>query len=261
MLTKLRTRFGAPGVIAVVALVFAMVGGAWAASGGLTGQQKKEVRNISKTEAKKLVGAGPAGPQGPAGAAGKNGTNGTNGAAGAPGAAGKGVTVGTPTGAECAEGGATVEVEGSGTKKAICNGEEGLEGEPGPEGSPWAAGGTLPSDKSEFGTWSAGPLGEGQFGVWTSISFVIPLATAPAVHYMGEGATPTVPCPGTFEAPKAAKGNLCVYRSNGFELGFESEEDPETGLTGEGAGKAGVNLFFSGEEFQSARGVWVVTAP
>ena len=254
MLTKLRTRFGAPGVIAVVALVFAMAGGAWAASGGLSGKQKKEVKKIAQTEAKKFATAGPQGPtgaQGPAGAPGKDGTNGTNGTNGVNGTTGaKGATGATgPTGEAGEEG-----LEGEA-------GPKGATGVTGPEGSPWTAGGTLPSGKSEYGTWSAGPISEGGFGTWTSISIPIPLASGPALHYMGEGATPTTPCPGTFEAPKAAPGNLCVYRSNGFELAFAEEENPETGISAEGAGKSGANLFFAGEEFQSARGVWVVTAP
>jgi hypothetical protein len=256
MLTKLRTRFGAPGVIAVIALVFAMAGGAWAASGGLSGKQKNEVKKIAQTEAKKFATAGPQGPVGLQGAAGAPGAPGKDGSNGSPGVAGKGLVTATELpGEKCPEGGISVEVEGSGTKKFVCDGEEGL------QGSPWTLGGKLPSGESEFGTFAAGPLVKEQTAVWVPISFMIPLTAGPSVHYMGAEAAPTIPCPGTFEAPKAKPGNLCVYRSNGFALEFIEEEDPETGITGEGAGKSGANLFFSGEEFQSARGVWVVTAP
>lgn len=261
MLTQLRTRFGAPGVIAVVALVFAMAGGAWAASGGLTGKQKKEVKNIAKAEAKKVAVPGPQGPTGPAGKDGTNGKDGSTGNAGAAGAPGKGVVTGTVApGADCPEGGVSVEVEASGSKKLVCNGEPGIEGEKGPPGDPWTAGGTLPSEKSELGSFAAGPLIEGQEFVWVPISYGIPLASKPKVNFMDSGATPTEACPGTFEDPKAKAGNLCLYKSNGFGLEFVEEEDPETGITGEGSGKAGVNLFFSGETNFSARGVWVVTA-
>jgi hypothetical protein len=271
-LSKLRTRFGAPGVLAVIALVFALVGGAGAAGGGLSGKQKKEVKKIARTEAKKLVGAGPAGPPGAAGPQGPPGTpgkNGADGAPGSPGSAGKSVvTAAEPAGANCAEGGTSVEVAGSGTKEYVCNGEagvEGVEGPEGPEGSPWTAGGTLPSNKSEFGTYSAGPLPAGGAFDWASISFVIPLASSVPVHYMAEGAAPTTPCPGTVSDPAAAAGNMCVYqRSTGFDLEFTVEENPEAPTeetTEVGTGKSGVNLQFFGEEFQSARGVWVVTAP
>jgi hypothetical protein len=272
MLTKLRTRFGAPGVIAIIALVFAMAGGAWAANGGLSGQQKKEVKKIAQTEAKKFATAGPQGipgaqgPIGPVGPVGPGGKDGTNGAPGSPGSAGKGVVTAVEApGSNCEEGGVSVEVEGSGTKKYVCNGEEGLEGEPGPEGSPWTAGGTLPSGKSERGVWAAGPLGTEQFNAVASVSFPIPLASGPAVHFMAEGATPTIACPGTVKAPTAAPGNLCVYQRIGFGLAFETEENPEAATeearTEFGAGKGGANLSFSGEEpFQFARGVWVVTA-
>jgi len=50
-LQKLKSRLGAngPGItIAVIALVFALVGGAFAASGGLTSKQKKQVTAIAK---------------------------------------------------------------------------------------------------------------------------------------------------------------------------------------------------------------------
>ena len=83
MISGVRNRIGTAGlVVAIIALVAALGGGAYAASGGLTPQQKKQVKKIARTEAKKLVGTGPAGAPGatgPAGANGKDGTNGTNG--------------------------------------------------------------------------------------------------------------------------------------------------------------------------------------
>ena len=44
MLSMLQNRFGVPGVIAVIALVFAMVGGALAAGGPLAGSSKAHSR-------------------------------------------------------------------------------------------------------------------------------------------------------------------------------------------------------------------------
>jgi hypothetical protein len=48
MFSMFRERFGIAGVISVIALVFAMVGGAFAAGGGLSSKQKKEVKKIAK---------------------------------------------------------------------------------------------------------------------------------------------------------------------------------------------------------------------
>jgi hypothetical protein len=77
MYQRYRERFGTAGVVVgVIALVLALVTGAYAAGGGLSGKQKKEVEKIAKKFA---------GKDGTPGAAGTNGTNGTNGKDGAPG--------------------------------------------------------------------------------------------------------------------------------------------------------------------------------
>jgi hypothetical protein len=65
--------------LGVIGVLLAMVGGAWAASGALTGKQKKEVATIAKKFAGKR---GPIGLQGPQGAAGANGKNGAPGSPG-----------------------------------------------------------------------------------------------------------------------------------------------------------------------------------
>jgi hypothetical protein len=85
MLNKLRTRFGAPGVLAVVALIFAMTGGAWAAKKYVI-TSTKQIKPSVLTQLKGVAGA--TGPQGPAGASGKDGAKGETGATGAPGAPG-----------------------------------------------------------------------------------------------------------------------------------------------------------------------------
>ena len=86
---RLREPFGKAGLtVAVIALVFAMLGGAYAAT-KLNGTQKKEVEKI----AKKFQGSGPAGAQGPAGAKGDNGAAGAKGDTGSAGGAG---TAGAP---------------------------------------------------------------------------------------------------------------------------------------------------------------------
>lgn len=72
---RLREPFGKAGLtVAVIALVFAMLGGAYAAT-GLNSKQKKEVKSIAKS----FQGTGSAGA---AGAKGDNGSNGAQGAKG-----------------------------------------------------------------------------------------------------------------------------------------------------------------------------------
>ncbi|HVY78337.1 MAG TPA: hypothetical protein VG898_07515 [Solirubrobacterales bacterium] len=234
MFSTLRTRFGIPGVISVIALVFAMLGGAYAANNS-SGGGKATASKAKKAKAKKGP-RGPRGPKGdigaagPAGAPGKDGTNGTNGAPG------KSVLL-SDTAPGCPEGGITVEIEGFGTPTEVCNGEEGTPGAngntvlngtvapsaatgangdfyidtvankiygpkaagawpagvdlKGPEGSPWTAGGTLPSGATETGSWL---IPASASGGQTAVSFSIPLATtlgADKVKFVPGGGTET----------------------------------------------------------------------
>jgi hypothetical protein len=225
MLSPLRNRahrrlgepFGKAGLtVAVIALVMALVGGAYAA-GTLTSKQKKEVEKI----AKKFQGTGPAGAQGPAGANGKDGSNGSNGAngekgekgdKGEKGANGTGATTTSFSGEKtvgsvtCKEGG--VEVKSASPATAVCN------------GSPWSAGGTLPPGETETGFWNLDwPTASHAQVVNTSISFPIPLAAPGAVgsafgfrasrtanHEFGSSG-----CTGSVAVPTAPPGKLCVY--------------------------------------------------
>ena len=141
----IREPFGKAGLtVAILALVLAMVGGAYAA-GGLTKSQEKQVTKIAKKYAGKPGAPGTAGTPGANGTAGAPGAKGDTGAAGGTGPAGKSVVIGN-TAPTCPNGvgGKTIEVEGSGTKQNVCNGQ------------PWTAGGTLPSGKTETGVWAAG---------------------------------------------------------------------------------------------------------
>lgn len=72
-------------IVAVLALVLAVVGGAWAASGGLSAQQKKEVKKIAQKFAGKPGAPGSIGPQGPKGDPGSPGEKGEKGEQGDPG--------------------------------------------------------------------------------------------------------------------------------------------------------------------------------
>jgi hypothetical protein len=158
----IREPFGTAGLIlACVALIAALSGGAYAASGGLNGKQKKEVEKIAKKYAGK---PGATGPAGPAGAAGKNGTDGTNGTNGAAGGNGESVILVNESPANCAEGGFTYEVQGSGAKNEVCNGDPGV----------IQPGETLPVGVTETGSWF---MSEGAEQLnYAPISFAIPLA-------------------------------------------------------------------------------------
>jgi hypothetical protein len=274
MFHRIHQKLGTAGfIISIVALVAALGGGAYAASNGLNGKQKKEVEKIAKKYA------------GKPGAAGKAGANGTNGAPGAAGPAGAKGDAGA-TGAE---------------------GKQGPEGKQGKEGSPWTAGGTLPAGKTETGTWAfaAPPLSVMQSAAKIPISFSIPLAkplNGAHVHLVNadgsselilnettfelEEVTPTgcgvaLTPPGTAEAPKAASGNLCVYfteitpRPNAsppsetgsnyiIPPGVVCENIgclPSFGGPGGGAGVSGARLEINstGEETRFGYGSWAVT--
>jgi hypothetical protein len=89
MFSTLRRHFGVPGMIAVIALVFAMMGGAYAAkkSGFVItklSQIKPSVRNQLKGNAGPKGATGPQGPKGDVGAMGPQGPQGAKGAAGSP---------------------------------------------------------------------------------------------------------------------------------------------------------------------------------
>jgi hypothetical protein len=241
---RLKEPFGKAGLtVAILALVLAMVGGAYAAGGGLNGKQKKEVTKIAKKYAGK---PGPAGAPGPAGSAGATGPAGAVGPAGAAGKAGA----------------------------------TGTEGPEGPEGSPWTAGGVLPEGQTEKGVWAvAGKASEKEEASAAPISFTIPLEVGPTPHFIGEEAgegeanfnAETFPagCKGTAENPAnvanpiAQPGNLCVYAHQVFNakpylgLGFLNVE-----AGGIGAGQTGTALLFESEAAgnMAANGVWAVTA-
>jgi hypothetical protein len=270
MLNRINQRLGTAGfVISIVALVAALGGGAYAASGGLSGKQKKEVEKIAKKYAGAPGAPGAPGAAGQAGAAGTKGDKGDTGNTGGPGTNGKGVVV-TPSAPACFEGGITVEVEGSGSPKEICNGEE---GEP---GSPWTAGGTLPTKQTETGSWSYGAT-EGLANV--TVSFPIPLAAelgASDVHYLNKAGKEVVlgdegleeltaaNCLGSAAAPTAKAGNLCVYAADEgnaimYSGAITSPAHEEPGTSG--AGISGAWFRFFALETSEGHGTWAVTAP
>jgi Collagen triple helix repeat (20 copies) len=232
MFNRIHQKLGTAGfIISIIALVAALGGGAYAASGGLTGKQKKEVTKIAQTEAKKF--AGKTGATGPAGSNGTNGANGAKGDTGAAGAEGKQGTEGKP-------------------------GKEGPEGEPGEPGSPWTLGGVLPKGATETGTWSINSSGK-NFEVLAPISFPVRLKAALAsanVHFVTS--TSTV-CTGTVQEPTAPQGVLCVYQAEAFKAPGPVEVYNASGQVG-GASPTGAFVDFEEVEAEGkALGTWAVT--
>lgn len=237
----LRKKLSANGpalIVAVIAVVVALCGGAFAASGALTAKQKKEVKAIAKTEAKKsaAVGAaGSSGPAGPPGAKGDKGDQGEKGLEGQKGVGGKNVTT-TPITAgasECQErGGALIEPSGI----EVCNGKEGK------EGSPWTAGGTLPPGATETGSWGFnGTSADEVTGIFVPISFPILLSKPIDPQNIHFGHAQEKPfsnfCEGSPQAPKAKPGELCIYEAvtvnaTLIEIFSPATEEPSTAQSG-----------------------------
>ncbi|HEY5195343.1 MAG TPA: hypothetical protein VIJ39_15920 [Solirubrobacteraceae bacterium] len=253
-------------------VLFAMTGGAYAASKYVITSTKQ----ISPRVLKSLVGK-----TGAQGVSGKEGTPGKEGALGKEGATGKEGTAGK----EGKEGpqGPQGETGAVGPK-----GETGAAGPAGPAGKNGTGGGfgkTLPSGETETGTWTSQRFREEGVG-FSPISFSIPLASplgSSEVHIVTleeqkkeNGAQPPTECLGTVDEPKASKGTLCVY---------EGEADIEAPTTSKilvaqvcppsemyavcqnGAAKAGAILLMDFqnngkiEEEGVIQGSWAVTAP
>ena len=247
-----RLRVSPTTVIATLALVFAMTGGAYAAKKYLITSTKQ----ISPSVLKSLRGkAGAAGAPGAAGAQGAQGPAGPAGAAGAGGA--KGET--GPAGAK-------------GEK-----GTSGAAGAPGAKGATGASGATgfterLPKGKTETGTWgdtlSGIPLKETPEEVWVPISFPIPLATgSEEAFFLNEEATASAAgtggCTGSVENPTAPPGKLCVYTA--AENNTNIKAPPFfvfNGVFGYQPSGTVLRFFVTAEpaNFQM-NGAWAVTAP
>jgi hypothetical protein len=248
-------------IVAVVALILGLAGGAYAAKHYVI----TSTSQIKPSVLKKLKGA--SGPQGAPGAAGANGKDGTNGDPGSNGKDGTSATTSTFTGAkgECKAGG--VEVHSASPDALVCNGETGFTE-------------TLPSKQTATGVWTVGNVAEiapypgNGNGVRIPLSFAIPLAAeleASQVHYIKANGKEIKPpfeevepeqCPGTVTEPKANAGNLCIYTfelENGLAY-YKSMKNPATGE--EGAAMTGVDfeVFATGNGLKGM-GTWAVTAP
>lgn len=213
-------RASAPTVISIIALVFAMLGGAYAANKDSAGSEanasaKKVVKGPrgprGKTGPAGTAGpAGPAGAKGETGAAGSNGSNGTNGADGADGVNGEDglsvISTPIPPGEEACDelGGSEFEVEESGEQTFACN------------GNPAEFPATLPGGVTETGFWALPSTASPEGGYLASVSFPIPLAgNIEGSKTLIEGVDPEVTfdehCEGAAASPTAESGYLCVY--------------------------------------------------
>ncbi len=263
MFSTLRTRFGIPGVIAVMALVFAMVGGAYAASGALTGKQKKEVTKIAKQYAGKPGATGATGAQGPAGPKGDTGTKGDTGSAGTNGTNGtngKSVALVNEEPVGCpSEEGFTYEVEGSGEENEVCSSTGG------------SGGGGLPTvlgpEETETGSWAVNEFaGEAT----AALSFPIPLASElDASHTISIKGSATVPSqcddgvapPPSAAHPEAKAGYLCVWGhfETEAETFFQGFRKPSDGGLGASTTGALVEPFYEGGGTNRGSGTFAVT--
>jgi hypothetical protein len=252
MLSGIRKRVTYTNVAMTLALVFAMTGGAYAASKVLI-TSTKQIKPSVLAQLKGKAGAnGTPGAQGPAGVAGAQGPAGPQGAAGAVGAEGPAGPVGAT----------------------------GPKGANGKNGEPWTPNNTLPVGATETGAWSFGSINStatSSSPLWVPIaSFTVQLAsplTKSQVHFINKENKEVVEteageleekastaCTGSAEAPTAESGNLCVY--GGFEmetLTTSNEIKNPDHLGSPGAGKTGAVEAFLIKANSFATGTWAVT--
>jgi hypothetical protein len=279
MLSRVRKKFTYINVALAAVLVFAMSGAAYAAGKYLITSTKQISPNVLKSlkgssglkgSAGPAGTAGPVGPTGPAGTTGPAGPTGPTGPTGPVGNEGTNGTDGVSVTSKkldqgntnCEEGGSEF-VASENKKTYACN------------GSPWTAGGTLPSGKTETGVWAASgmPYNVLEHLVETlvaPISFTIPLSEASKAIVVGAGEMGKGGgCPTTSEVgkPEAEPGYLCVFVKSVSSATAPDDaakvevESVETGKLE--AGKTGATVDVTvkvHEETAQATGTWAVTA-
>ncbi len=240
MFSMIRKRFTVANVMLTLALVLVMSGGAFAA-GKYIITSTKQIKPSVLTQLK-----------------GKNGKNGANGATGANGINGKDGAPG-PSGEKGAEGKEGVEGK---------EGKEGREGKEGKEGSPWTLNGTLPSGKTEKGTWAIlSPATEGSQPFGYTFSFPIPLGAKiepTNVVLLNFFFPPTKAqeeeCPGGIGKPEATPGHFCVFARSTVNATLGGLKNMQTGEANE-VGETGALIEFTSNEAGKveATGTWAVT--
>ena len=227
MLSRIHQKLGTAGfIIAIVALTAALAGTAIAALPGLNNKQKKEVKKIASS----LIVPGAAGPTGPTGPQGATGATGSTGDAGSPGAPGK----------------------------------DGAPGEEGPVGPAGPTETVLPPGATSTGLWSF--RGKDVTKEFMTISFPLRVLPAPqfsaSTNWISPGAPATTECPGTYQQPEAAPGQLCVYAKEIIDAGTNATQEPVEigGFTAdETSGLTGAFEIEAGKEGRGW-GSWAVTA-
>lgn len=289
MFSMLRNRLGIPGIVSVIALVFAMLGGAYAANNGgddqvtASAQKAKRGKRGPRGPRGPKGAAGPGGPVGPQGAQGAQGAPGLQGPAGAAGAKGANGTNGTngtsvtrvpATAEECPDGG--VKYTSASGDDTVCNGEDGEDGEDATFGEPLASEVTL---KGTWGGYNEGDLVPilGVSGV-APISFPIPLpadieeANVHVIPFTVPETTPPDGCDdglGTASGvsnPEADPGHLCLYQRYPPGNPPRIEVFKVTKATGGppgpyGASTTGAVALFVDSSDDLVWGTWAVTAP
>jgi hypothetical protein len=282
---RIKAHFTPSTFIAVLALIFALTGASFAATGGGPSHATLTA-SAAKSKSKPKAKAGPRGPAGPKGATGATGPAGANGPAGPQGSGGaQGPQGPAGTNGEKGEKGAAGTAGTSVASKEIKIGETACKGEGGAEFTAGASKTTacngktgftktLPAGETETGTWAFNGRTEATPpAVFVPISFNIPLAaslTEEHVHYIlpsGEEqksngqVVPQTACTGSAAAPTAKAGNLCVYQGV-FVLSATFGGIVEPVTFGAGASTSGAVLDFTPEASSSPLGLgtWAVTA-
>jgi hypothetical protein len=279
MLSRIREQVGGAGLgIAVIALIAALGGGALAANSSGGKEEASASAKGSKRGPRGKPGKpgkpGPQGPQGPQGAVGPQGPAGAQGLKGDPGEPGEDGTDGidgksvvvADAVTECGLlEGITIEVEGSGTKKAVCDGKEGPEGQFGKK--------PLQPGVTQTGPYAVSTPSATPEPVLAPISFQNRLTEgleASEVHFeadadftdFDEGGPGTIGCGGSFNVPSAPSGHLCVYFGAGsldttLELSSIEIRTLSLGATGANTFGAAVTAKFTGPGY--LMGSWAVT--
>jgi hypothetical protein len=222
MLSRMQSKLGTAGLVtALIALVLAMTGGAYAAKGVII----TKLSQISPSVQKKLKGkqgaVGPVGPAGPQGAAGSPGAKGDTGARGP-------------------------------------EGPEGPQGKDGPAGPTETK---LPSGKTLTGTWELNDINLPVIWVNFSFPLRVEpnlFQTASGEpEYISESDSASTNCPGDVEHPEALPGHICIYagiESNVIDGEVNFAEDGSSGFVRKFEAVDSTERSF-------ARGTWAVTAP
>jgi hypothetical protein len=258
MLSMLKTRFGVPGVIAAIALVFAMIGGAVAASGPSAGSSKARhhsARGLTKSQVialiKKSEAAEPPGPQG------LKGDTGAKGDQGLPGKDGTFSTKPLPAGQSLSGVWATSGGKGvnsDATEKLLDISQAAISFPIRVSPSPIA----LYEKELEFGAenFTLGIRLEDEGTSFWELSVPDPEELEKAQEAFEEA------CPGSASDPQAGAGFLCIYPDQSRAIGDTIDPSEIVGTHPqlvEPANPFGITVPFRVDEESALRGSWAVT--